>query len=113
MEIRQLKYFLKLAETLKYLGALQDADLTGVIVTPAPDERKAIPAPAEEAEAAPAEEEPAAEEPAAEEPAEEPAPNATGKPDYFKEFEEAVYKTQNELDEALPAEDGDSPLFQF
>ena len=96
----------KLAETLKYLSALQDADLTGVIVTPAPDERKAI--------AAPAEEEPEPEESA--EPEEAPAEEAPAeeKPDYFKEFEEAVYQTSSGLDEA-EAEDGDdsAPLFQF
>ena len=106
----------KLAETLKYLRALQDADLTGVIVTPAPDERKAIAAPAEEGpeteesaepEEAPAEEAPAEEAPAEEAPAEE-------KPDYFKEFEDAVYQTSSGLDKA-EAEDGDdsAPLFQF
>ena len=46
-------------------------------------------------------------------PAEEPVPAAADTPDYFKEFEEAVYQTQQDVEDA-PAEDDESaPLFQF
>ena len=96
----------KLAETLAFLKALQDTDLIGAIVTPAPDERKAIPAPA-----APAEE------PAKEAPAEEPAAEADEEksPDYFQKFEDAVFQKAPEAEDAIPeAEDGDdAPMFRF
>lgn len=93
----------KLTETLTFLRTLQDADLVGAIVTPAPDERKAIPAPAEEAPAEPAEEAPA----------EEPkVPNATGDPDYFKAFEEAVYQdAEPAIDDILQDVDDNASLF--
>ena len=113
----------KLAETLKYLSALQDADLTGVVVTPAPDERRAISAPAEEAPAEPAAEEPVAEEPA---PAEEaaPVPAEDDIPDYFRDFENAVFSARqddtpaeapaaDEDDAIADAADDDSPVFRF
>ena len=96
----------KLAETLAFLKTLQDTDLIGAIVTPAPDERKAIPAPA-----APAEE------PAEEAPAEEPAQEAEEEkaPDYFQKFEDAVFQKAEEAEDAIPeAEDGDdAPMFRF
>ena len=90
----------KLSDTLAFLRKLQDADLVGAIVTPAPDERKAIPAPAEEA-------------PAEEAPTEEPkAPNATGDPDYFKAFEEAVYQdAEAAADDILKDVDDNTSLF--
>ncbi len=101
----------KLAETLAFLKTLQDTDLIGAIVTPAPDERKAIPAPA-----APAEE-PAEEAPAEEAPAEEPAQEAEEEkaPDYFQKFEDAVFQKAQEAEDAIPeAEDGDdAPMFRF
>jgi len=104
----------KLAETLAYLQSLQDSDLVGAIVTPVPDERKAIAAPAqsaEEPEEVPAETEAEAEEPA---PAEEAAP-AEEVPDYFQQFEKAVYQTEQSAEDAIPeAEDGDdAPMFRF
>lgn len=100
----------KLAETLAFLQSLQDSDLIGAIVTPAPDERKAIPAPAEDAgsEEAPAEDAPAPEEEAA------PAPDEET-PDYFQQFEKAVYQAEQPEEDAIPAyEDGDdAPSFRF
>ena len=87
----------KLAETLAFLKTLQDTDLIGAIVTPAPDERKAIPAPAA--------------------PAEEPAQEAEEEkaPDYFQKFEDAVFQKAEEAEDAIPeAEDGDdAPMFRF
>ena len=90
----------KLTDTLAFLRKLQDADLVGAIVTPAPDERKAIPAPAEEV-------------PVQETPAEEAkAPNATGDPDYFKAFEKAVYQDgENAADDILKDVDDSTSLF--
>ena len=94
----------KLTETLAFLRTLQDADLVGAIVTPAPDERKAIPAPAEEAPAEPAEEAPAEEEPK--------APNATGEADYFTAFKEAVFQdAEPTVDDILQDADDGSSLF--
>ena len=92
----------KLTETLAFLHTLQDADLVGAIVTPAPDERKAIPAPAEAPEEAPAEA-----------PAEEEsAPNAGDEPDYFKAFEEAVYQdAEAAADDILKDVDDNTSLF--
>jgi len=127
----------KLAETLTYLNSLKEADLLGAIVTPAPDERKAIAAPAgddaqgeeiEEAQEVQEIEEPAdepveeaapAEEPQevfpqegtfADEPEEELLPT-DDEPDYVQAFERAVY----DYDDAIPdAEDGDNaPMFRF
>ena len=119
----------------EYLTALQGADLSGsTIVTPAPEEKKALAEPAveepaveegeydepafEEAPAEPVfEEAPAMEEPMfAEEPVEEaPAEpvrrgrsSRSRRPDYFKEFEEAVYRTERPAEE-----DGDEPAFRF
>jgi|P1105metagenome_2_1110788.scaffolds.fasta_scaffold12066_2 cell division initiation protein len=103
----------KLAETLAFLQSLQDSDLIGAIVTPVPDERKAIPAPAEEpVEEAPAEEEPA---PVEEAPAEEAPAPAEEAPDYFQQFEKAVYQAEQTVEDAIPeAEDGDeAPMFRF
>ena len=80
-----------------FLSTLAEADLTGAIVTPAPAEKKAIAAPAEE----PAEE--AEEEPAAEEaPAEEAPAEADEQMDYFKAFEDAVYQNDKTADSDAP-----------
>ena len=88
----------KLAETLAFLTSLQDADLTNVIVTPAPDERRAIAAPVEEPE-----------EPAPVEEAEEPAPEEDAAPDYLRAFEAAVSRIDSDVEDAIPAE-GDTTV---
>ncbi len=92
----------KLAEALAFLSSIQDADLTNVIVTPAPDERRAIAAPAGEPEA-PAEEEPTLAEEA------EAAPEEDGAPDYLRAFEAAVSRIDNDVEDAIPAE-GDTTV---
>lgn len=92
-----------------FLSTLADADLTGAVVTPAPAAKKAIAAPAEEAEpeVEPVEEEvlPAKEPEAAPE-AEEESPlypdAAEDEQDYVKTFENAVYQTPEASDEDAP-----------
>lgn len=103
-----------------FLNALQDADLSGAIVTPAPAEKKAIPAPAqepEEEEAYPEQEEEEAAPPEPPAPRKEPARSA---PDYLRDFEAAVYKTASRRKaapppEEIPEEEDDStaPMFRF
>ena len=91
-----------------FLTTLSEADLTGAVVTPAPAEKKAIAAPAEEAESEPVEEEvlPAAEEPEAEPETEEEEsplyPDAEDEQDYVKAFENAVYQKPEDSDEDAP-----------
>ena len=99
-----------------FLDSLQDLDLSGAIVTPAPAEKKAIPAPAEEAveELAEVAEEITEEvEEIPEEVEETEEPEALrDEPvvhDYFREFENAVY--QEEIPEADNGEE--APLFRF
>ena len=119
-----------------FLDSLEDSDfIQDVIVTPAPDEKKAIAAPAEEAEpeAEPAEEPAEEPEPAEEaepaQPAEAPAADEDDLPDFFKApkaepeqaapaddyvaaFEKAVYSGAE--DTIPPAADGDdAPTFRF
>ena len=129
------KFRLVLEHENAFLDSLEDSDfISDVIVTPAPEETKAIAAPAEAEGPAeePAAEEPAqapAEEPAAEEPAQEPAeedeagepaPDAPFVPtdaeddkDYVQAFERAVFS--RDADGTIPeAEDGDdAPTFRF
>ena len=113
-----------------FLTAIQDADLSGAIVTPAPAEKKAIPAPAQEPEAEEYPEEPEEDAAAPEEPEEEaeeeaapapepPAPRkeaarkepasrkepARSTPDYLRDFEAAVYKTASRRKAAPPPEE--------
>lgn len=93
-----------------FLSTLENADLTGAVVTPAPAEKKAIAAPAEtEPEAEPEEALPAeepVEEPEAEPEAEEESPlfpeSAAEKEDYVKAFENAVYNKPVEADADAP-----------
>lgn len=93
-----------------FLSTLADADLTGAVVTPAPAEKKAIAAPAEEEEAEPvetAEEEVLpAEEPEAEPETEEESPlypdAAEAEQDYVKAFEKAVYQKPENADADAP-----------
>ena len=82
-----------------FLSTLAEADLTGAIVTPAPAEKKAIAAPAEEPEEE-VEEEPEEEIPAEEAPAEEPEDD--GQIDYFKAFEDTVYQNDKTADSDAP-----------
>ena len=107
------KFRLVLEHESAFLDSLEDSDfISDVIVTPAPEEPKAIAAPAEPA----AEEAP--EEPAAEPAAEEPRDEA----DYVQAFERAVFSrpaedddNAAEADDTIPeAEDGDdAPMFRF
>ena len=100
-----------------FLDTLQDLDLSGAIVTPAPAEKKAIPAPAEEIAEAAVEELTETVEEAEEEiveTAEEIREDveAEAEPvvhDYYQEFENAVY--QEEIPEADDGEE--APLFRF
>ena len=87
-----------------FLSTLAEADLTGAIVTPAPAEKKAIAAPAEEPEEE-VEEEPEEEIPAEEAPVEEASaeePEDDGQIDYFKAFEDAVYQNDKTADSDAP-----------
>ncbi len=119
------KFRMVLEHENAFLDSLEDSDFVKeVIVTPAPEEKKAIPAPAEEA---PVEAEPEAEAPAepeeAAEPeeelpaffqADEPAKEEPASPDdYVAAFEKAVYSTPEE--DAIPAaeEGDDAPTFRF
>lgn len=92
-----------------FLTTLADADLSGAVVTPAPAAKKAIAAPAEEAEPEvdTAEEEVLpAEEPEVEPEVEEESPlypdAAEDEQDYVKAFENAVYQTPEASDEDAP-----------
>jgi len=86
---------------LGLLSGLEEADLTDAIVTPAPAEKKALPAFDEEVE---------------EEEAEET-------PDYLKDFEQAVFQTviedeefeedEEEYDEEEVEEEETDPMFRF
>ena len=118
------KFRMVLEHENAFLDSLEDSDfISDVIVTPAPEETKAIAAPAEEApaEPAPAEPEPeAAEEEAPAEPEAEETPASILTPDeddsdYVKAFERAVFSRSAEADETIPeAEDGDDvPTFRF
>ena len=118
------KFRMVLEHESAFLDSLEDSDfISDVIVTPAPEETKAIAAPAKEPEpeepvdeAAPVEaapEEPAPEAPAAD--AAEPEDDE----DYVRAFERAVFSRGaddgDDADDTIPeAEDGDdAPMFRF
>jgi len=111
------KFRMVLEHENAFLDQLEDSDfISDVIVTPAPEEPKAIAAPAEEAPDAP-EEEPAPEEAAA---AEEPEAEPEDEEDYIKAFERAVFSGADipadpAADDTIPtAEDADEePGFRF
>ena len=115
------KFRMVLEHENAFLDQLEDSDfISDVIVTPAPEEPKAIAAPAEEAPDEP-EEEPAPEEEPEEAVSEE---NSEEEPeedeDYVKAFERAVFSgadipSDPEADETIPtAEDADEePGFRF
>ena len=127
------KFRMVLEHESAFLDQLEDSDfISDVIVTPAPEEPKAIAAPAQEVEAEPeesaesAESEPesADEAPAEEAPAEtESAQEEDDDPDYVKAFERAVFSQDEtadadvdaQADETIPeAADGDDePMFRF
>lgn len=107
--IRKVHMLLDREQT--FLTTLADADLTGAVVTPAPAEKKAIAAPAEELEPELVEEEvlPAGEPEAAPETTEtveEESPlypeAAEDEQDYVRAFENAVYQTPEAPDEDAP-----------
>lgn len=102
----------------EYLSSLKEADLSGAIVTPAPAEKKAIAAPAEEEpeaeEDVPVEEAPAAEEPAPAEEipaAEEPA-EFDAEPDFFAPAAEPEDIVPPTLRRPRPAEKEEPDYFK-
>ena len=98
------KFRMVLEHENAFLDNLENSDFVqDVIVTPAPEEKKAIAAPAEDAETEP--------EPESEPEAENP-PESAGE-NYVEAFEKAVYGDAEE--DAIPdAEDGDdAPKFRF
>ena len=126
------KFRMVLEHESAFLDQLEDSDfISDVIVTPAPEEPKAIAAPAQEVEAEPeesaesAESEPesADEAPAEEAPAETESAQEEDDPDYVKAFERAVFSQDEtadadvdaQADETIPeAADGDDePMFRF
>ena len=119
------KFRMVLEHENAFLDQLEDSDfISDVIVTPAPEEPKAIAAPAEEAPDAP-EEEPEPEEEAGEpaseaEPEAEPEAESEDDEDYIKAFERAVFSGADipadpAADDTIPtAEDADEePGFRF
>ena len=115
------KFRLVLEHESAFLDSLESSDfISDVIVTPAPEETKAIAAPAEEAveeeAAAEPEEAPAGfEEFEEEKPVPAAAPEEPEDPEYVKAFERAVFSSDADADETIPeAEDGDDvPKFRF
>ena len=93
------KFRMVLEHENAFLDNLENSDFVqDVIVTPAPEEKKAIAAPAKEAE-----------------PEEEPEEAAPSTDDYTEAFEKAVYGGNDEAEDAIPdAADGDDePKFRF
>ena len=115
------KFRMVLDHEKAFLDSLEDSDFVqDVIVTPAPEEQKAIAAPAQEPEAEPQAEEPQAEEPAEAgslsefaQAAEAVAESAPEPEDYVAAFEKAVYNLSD--DDAIPESDegDDAPTFRF
>ena len=119
------KFRMVLEHESAFLDQLEDSDfISDVIVTPAPEEPKAIAAPAQEVEAEPEESAESAQPPLEEAPAEtESAQEEDDDPDYVKAFERAVFSQDEtadadvdaQADETIPeAADGDDePMFRF
>jgi len=98
------KFRLVLEHESAFLDNLESSDfIQDIIVTPAPEEKKAIAAPAEE------------EAEAEDEPQEEAEAQESAGTDYTEAFERAVYGTDDDAEDAIPdAEDGDDePRFRF
>ena len=103
------KFRMVLDHETAFLDSLKDSDLVrDIIVTPAPPEKPAIPAPVGEPEEAPAEAEAEAAEPAA-------APEEETVPEYVSAFEKAVEKAVFEFDDTIPSagEGDEAPAIRF